>query len=549
VTAAAGAWSRRLSLAEALGFDSRSQHGAGQEHGNGNSFIRSLGLADLVAVGLCSTVGSGIFSIAGLVAHRSAGPAATLAFLGGGLGCLANAAAYMELAGRIPVTGSIFMYAYVALGRGPAVCAAWLLTLEYGVSSAAVAANWGSKLAVLLGARSLQPANTVGISVLGGAVMLFCTCILLCGVSLGKQLTRMSSTFSICLVVSLCCLSVVHFNVVNWQPFVPPEFGVQGVLQGTLPTFFGFLGFDEVCCLGGEAKNPGRNVPLAVLLSLIGVTVLSMLAAGALTGCQHYTAIDINSGFEVAFQRLGLPVASGFVSISELWVLFIVVYSCLLAQPRIFFSMAQDGLLPSVFLRRNKLGELTLSVGITGFVMAVVAACVDFDVLADTISAGTLLVFSLANASVVMLRYEDSRPAASRKLGLFMASSLAAALCVQAWQHCTARWQGLGLVCLGATVLFALVALASMLNLGSLRAVDPRASQPDLFFAVPLVPLFPCLTIAFNFFMVSTLSAKGLAILLGYLAGTCLLTAVWAWYTSRRAPCPDLQVSLTNGHE
>jgi len=170
-------------------------------------------------------------------------------------------------------------------------------------------------------------------------------------------------------------------------------------------------------------------------------------------------------------------------------------------------------------------------------------------VLADTISAGTLLAFSLANASVVMLRYEGSRPAASRKLGLFMASSLVAALCLQAWQNCTARWQGLGLVCAGATVLSALVALASMLSLGSLHTVDPRANQPDLFFAVPLVPLFPCLTIAFNHFMVSTLSAKGLVILVGYLAGTCGLTAIWAWYTSRQTSCPDLQVSLTNGHK
>merc|ERR1712222_238731 len=109
-------------------------------------------------------------------------------------------------------------------------------------------------------------------------------------------------------------------------------------------------------------------------------------------------------------------------------------------------------------------------------------------------------------------------------------------------------WKGLGLVCLGATALFALVALASILGLRSLPTINPRASQPDLFFAVPLVPLFPCLTIVFNFYIVSTLSAKGLAILLGYLAGTCSLTAIWANYASKRAPCPDLQVSLTNGH-
>lgn len=274
--------------------------------GESKELHRHLSLFDLVCVGVGATIGSGIYVLCGLIANKYAGPATFLSWgIAGGAACFSGVC-YAELAGKIPSAGSVYVYAYVSIGELPAVLAAACLTLEYVGSAAAVARSWGDKIVEWLHEESspleryLDPG--FGCNPMAFLVSFCSTMLLLKGVKESKGVTNFFTIFSVFLVLSMALGGLTLMQKKNLIPLIPPQYGLAGVFRGATSSFFGYIGYDEICCIAGEAINPRKNLPRAVILTLFIVSTLYMVAALALTGMQPYLEISTKSGFPSAFR-------------------------------------------------------------------------------------------------------------------------------------------------------------------------------------------------------------------------------------------------------
>ena len=443
---------------------------------------RSLSLVDLLAIGIGGTVGSGIFVTAGLIAHVYAGPSAILCWLLGGMVCTVSGLSYAEMSSRIPSAGSTYAYVFHTMGELPAFVAGGLLTLEYGVSGAAVARSWGDKVVYAIvqgGVDGFGWLNNEHCSIAAGAVQFLSVLLLLFGLSLGTKTIKVITAVKVILVLFMIIAGFTLFNSENLSPLVPPphefqpsgsdkegglkalkSFGINGILMGATQAFFGFVGFDEVCCMAAQTKNAKKIMPKAVVGTIAGVTVLSAGATLALVAMVSYTEISGVSAFSSAFDDRGYGWASTIVTAGEIGTLPVVVLvsdfsprpahrhcraafdmhceshntipltqsnflshcnACFfrqiafLAQPQLLFAMAQDGLLPSIFAKVNKNKTLFWGTAISGMVMITVALFVPFTNLGDMISAGVLLSFNMTNCSLVILRIRELSEGGERK--------------------------------------------------------------------------------------------------------------------------------------
>ncbi|EEY59435.1 Amino Acid-Polyamine-Organocation (APC) Family [Phytophthora infestans T30-4] len=397
-----------------------------QESDNAPEMERTLGLFDLIMIGIGGTVGSGVFATAGLIASSYAGPAATLSWLLAGIGCLLSGLSFMELACLIPSAGSTYAYAYHALGELPALIAGFLLTLEYGVSSAGGARSWSDKLTQWMdsqlgvqGPDWMKPKDST-IDLYAGLLMTGITAIVLCGMQAGKLVVNVVTMTKITVVMFIIVFGLANFSVDKISPFVPDQsvvevhgketvaFGWPGVLLGASASFYGYIGYDEVCCLAGEAKDPARNIPRAVVGTIIGAATLSILATFALVGMQKYTEIDAEESYGNAFTSVGMDWAASFVATGEVLTMPITSFIGFMAQPRVQYAMAKDGLLPAVFSKVDSKGNLFRGTLLCGTVVTLLAIFVPFHVLWNFISLGILVAFNLTNGSLLLVRVSGS---------------------------------------------------------------------------------------------------------------------------------------------
>ena len=269
---------------------------AGLQTQSHNTIKRHLSLFDLVSIGIGSTIGSGIFVLSGVIAHDMSGPSSAISWALSGTAALLCGSCYAELAGKIPAEGSSYAYVYRTMGELPAVIAALCLSYEYMVASAAIARSWGDKLQnwVELNADNsdssvvTEHSSSFWYTLLwnhspggdsGSSITQFNTCaflissgsiaLLLRGVKESKRVTNVLTMVKVGVVLFMVIGGLMLFQPENITPFVPPEFGIRGVMRGATTSFFGYLGFDEVCCLGGEAINPEKNMPRAVMIVLV----------------------------------------------------------------------------------------------------------------------------------------------------------------------------------------------------------------------------------------------------------------------------------------
>jgi len=554
---------------------------------------RRMGLYDLLAVGIGGTVGSGVFVLAGEIANAPdlpAGPSVVLSFAAAGLGCVLSGLSFAELASRIHADGSSYIYAYVNLGEVFAFVAGWYvlfrfldggigkgkansflrlkmgqhvyvcptnsnlspkivrqphiyiytnscLTLEYGLSSSAVARNWGDKLGAWVNHMHPHDASKGSVwhpgsgeatgffrdfNIYAGAIELVCMCIMLRGLNLSKMTVDVVTVAKLLLVVFMTIGGFTVFKPRHLEPFAPS--GFRGIFRGGTRCFFGYLGFDEVCCMGGEAKNPSKNIPLAVMGTISVVTVLYVLAALALVGMQPFADISPSSGFAEAFRYNKLGWAANVVTAGELLTLPLVVLVSLLAQPRLQFAMATDGLLPAVFAHVDRNGNLFRGTLIAGLAGVVVALFLPFRALEDVISAGVLLAFNLTNSSLIVVRrIHPTRPSANRILVLFF-NILALGACFM--------WQNLG-TALPWLPLNVLVTVAAVVPLVLLQVTCPDHPSQDGHFTTPFVPWVPALGAAFNWFLLTQLSWEGLGLVLAYLGASLFLYATYGFRNSK----------------
>ncbi|MEU7514575.1 amino acid permease [Streptomyces sp. NPDC042898] len=381
--------------------------------GEGGSLRRSLSMWQLTMISIGATLGTGIFVVLG-DAVPQAGPAVTLAFVIAGLTALFSALSYAELAGAIPVAGSSYSYAYATMGELVAWVCGWCLVLEYGVSVAAVAVGWGEYVNELLDgtigvtipdALSSAPGEGGIVNLPALIVVLLAMVFLLGGAKESARANTIMVVVKIAALVLFCTIGFMGFKSGNYSDFMP--LGMAGVSAAGASLFFSYIGFDAASTAGEEAKNPQRDLPRAIMLSLIIVTTLYVLVAAVAVGAWNWKDFEGSKASlagimnDVSGQTFwGTLLAAGAViSIAS------VVLTVLYGQTRVLFAMSRDGLVPKVFGKVSpKTGTPRVNTVIVSVFCGVLAAAIPLGELVDATSIGTLFAFALVNIAVVILR-------------------------------------------------------------------------------------------------------------------------------------------------
>ncbi len=390
--------------------------------GPGESGMRkTLGLPSIVAIGVGAIIGAGIFVLTGTAAARYAGPGVMLSFVLGGFVCALVGLCYAELAAMLPVAGSTYSYTYATLGEIFAWMIGWDLVLEYAMGAATVAVGWSGYAVSLLKdiGITIPPALTTHVNLPAAAIVAVLTLLLLAGTKESARLNNIMVAIKLVVVVAFIAVGVFSVAPAHWHPLIPANagefghFGLSGVLRGSSVVFFAYIGFDAVSTAAQEARNPQRDMPAGILGSLGISTVLYIAVAAVLTGIVPYDQLNVPDPIAKAVDVIGLGWFSLMVKIGALTGLTTVILVLLFGQTRIFFTMAEDGLLPGLFAYVNPtLGTPVRSQIMIGVVVAIVAAFVPIDILGEMVSIGTLCAFILVCAAVLYLRRSD--PAASR---------------------------------------------------------------------------------------------------------------------------------------
>ncbi|MBK5296148.1 MAG: amino acid permease [Vicinamibacteria bacterium] len=395
------------------------------EHG-GKALKRTLTAFDLTLLGIGAIIGTGIFVLTGTAAANQAGPGIVLSYLAAGLACAFAALCYAEFASMIPIAGSAYTYAYATLGEIVAWMIGWDLILEYAVGSMTVAVGWsGYFQRILLGFglhlplwMTASPWATDGAVInLPAAIIVLCiTGLLVVGVRESARFNAAMVAIKLVAVVFFIAAGATFVKPENWSPFMP--YGFSGVMAAAAVVFFAYIGFDAVSTTAEEAKNPQRDLPIGIIASLVVCTVLYLAVAAVLTGILPVVEYKANAQFLNAPVGFALAVidqdwAAGLVSAGAVAGITSVLLVMLMSQPRIFFAMSRDRLLPpgaSKVHPRFKTPYVTTI--ITGVVVAVCAALVPIQILGEMTSIGTLFAFMIVCAAVMMLRVQ--RPEAKR---------------------------------------------------------------------------------------------------------------------------------------
>lgn len=411
------------------------------ESGN-KTLKRVLGPWSLVALGVGVIIGAGLFSITGTVAAGYTGPAITLSFAIAAIGCCFAGLCYAEFASMIPVSGSAYTYSYATMGELIAWIIGWDLVLEYTVAATTVSISWSRYLVVFLEGLGVQLPQALTACPWDGGIINVPALLIVVLMSLflirGTEGSSIFNGFIVFLKVAVILTFVVlgwkYIRTENYVPYIPAntgtlgEFGFSGILRGAAIVFFAFLGFDAVSTAAQETKNPKRDMPIGILMSLLVCTVLYMVFAHVMTGVAHYTEFAGQQGIApvaVAIDHMGQPdAATGLIHPDYPWlnraiVLAILFGYCsvimvtLLGQSRVFLSMSRDGLLPPFFSKiHEKYRTPAHSNLLFMVVVGLLAAFVPARVAGEMTSIGTLFAFTLVCAAILIVR--KSMPDAHR---------------------------------------------------------------------------------------------------------------------------------------
>ncbi|MEU0841710.1 amino acid permease [Streptomyces sp. NPDC005962] len=381
--------------------------------GEGGSLRRSMGVWQLTMISIGATLGTGIFVVLG-EAVPDAGPAVIVSFVIAGITALFSALSYAELAGTIPVSGSSYSYAYATLGELIAWVCGWCLILEYGVSVAAVAVGWGQYLNELLDgtlgltipdALAAPPGDGGVFNLPALLVVLLAMAFLLGGAKESARANTIMVAVKIAALILFCAVAFTGIRAGNYTPFMP--LGMAGVSAAGATLFFSYIGFDAASTAGEEAKNPQRDLPRAIMLSLVIVTALYCLVAAVAVGALPWKKF---AGTEAALAGImenvtGQSFWAVVLAAGAVIAIASVVLTVLYGQTRILFAMSRDGLVPPVFSKIHAgTGVPRANTVIVSLFCGVLAAAIPLGQLADATSIGTLFAFALVNIAVIVLR-------------------------------------------------------------------------------------------------------------------------------------------------
>ena len=397
-----------------------------------NELHRTLDARALVLLGIGAIIGTGIFVLTGTAAANHAGPALVVSFLIAGLGCALAGLCYAEFASMIPVSGSAYSYSYATLGEGVAWFIGWNLILEYLFAAGTVAVGWSGYVVSLVeqlgfhlpdaltnapftkGEGHFEVVRTGAIINLP-AVLIVAAITALCyvGIHQSARFNAIVVAIKVTVILLFIAFGVWVIDGANWQPFIPPNagefgrFGWSGVVQAAGIIFFAYIGFDAVSTAAQEAKNPQRDMPIGILASLAVCTVLYVAVAAVLTGMVPYTELNTPAPVALALDRHPeLSWLAGWIKLGAIAGMTSVMLVMMLGQPRIFYAMSRDGLLPPLF-RKVHPTHKTPYVGtlITGTLAALIGGLFPVTILGELVSIGTLLAFTTVCIGVLVLRY------------------------------------------------------------------------------------------------------------------------------------------------
>ncbi|MDM7890978.1 APC family permease [Curtobacterium caseinilyticum] len=398
---------------------------------------RSLGVWHLTMISVGATLGTGILVVLG-TAVPLAGPAVWISFVLAGVAALLSALSYAEMAGAVPTSGSSYSYTYATMGEGIAWVCGWCLVLEYAVSVAAVAVGASEYVdetlrvfGLHLPAAIAAPPGDGGVVNLPAAVLvLLATAVLLPGARESAWANTLMVVVKIALLVFFVVVAFTAFRSGNFAPLAP--MGAAGVTAAASRLFFSYIGFDAASTAGEEAKDPRRDLPRAIIASIVIVTTLYILVAVAAIGARPWTSFssDEASLVRIVVDVTGQPVVALVFSVGAVIAIASVVLTVLYGQTRILLTMARDGMVPKVFgTVSRRTGTPVPNTLIVGIVVAVGAALVPLGELADATSIGTLVAFALVNVSVIVLRRTRPDLERSYRVPLFPVVPVLGTLC------------------------------------------------------------------------------------------------------------------------
>lgn len=377
---------------------------------------RTLSWWHLAGIGIGCMVGVGIFVLPGVEAANHAGPAIILSFFLASLVVTCAALAYAELGAMMPLSGSAYSYCNIIFGRFPGWLMGWTLLLEYVIGATLVAIGWSAYLTHLLEGFGIALPKELTTALLAGdggiinlpamLIVLAVTTVVLTGMQESARLTLALVAVKIGTVLVFLWASVPHIDPANWSPFMP--FGFGGVLTATAVTFIAFGGFDAISTAAEETKNPQRNVPIGLLVSLAVVTLAYMAVAATMTGVVPFKGLDVADPMTVVLAAANHPWISRLIAVAALFGITSVLLGLLLAQPRIVFAMARDGLLPSYLSAIHpRFGTPFRSTLITGLTVAFLAALLPIQIIAELCSLGYLTASMVVCIAISLLRRRD----------------------------------------------------------------------------------------------------------------------------------------------
>lgn len=407
------------------------------EHG-AKALRRSLTALDLTLLGIGAIIGTGIFVLTGTAAANQAGPAITLSYLAAGLACAFAALCYAEFASMIPISGSAYTYAYATLGELVAWMIGWDLILEYAVGSLTVAIGWSGYMQRLLAGFGIElpiwlaaPPPVGVINLPAVIIVLLIMILLIVGVRESARFNAAMVAIKLVAVLFFLAAGVTYVEPANWQPFSP--YGWPGVMAAAAVVFFAYIGFDAVSTTAEEAKNPQRDLPIGIIASLVICTVLYLAVGLVLSGIvpviQFRSVESALPGVPMvtpaeSIQFLNAPVAYALAYINQGWAAGLVsagavagitsvLLVMLMSQPRIFFSMSRDRLLPPGVSRVHpRFGTPYITTIITCVLVSIFAAFTNIQSAGEMTSIGTLFAFVVVCSAVLVLRAK--RPDAKR---------------------------------------------------------------------------------------------------------------------------------------
>jgi len=418
-------------------------------------FKRTLTATNLTTLGIGAIIGAGIFVLTGQAAAQYAGPAIVISFIISGLACGFAGLCYAEFASMIPIAGSAYTYAYATLGEFLAWIIGWDLILEYLFAASTVSVGWGGYVvsflhdfgihiptaftaatgSVLVNIPNIGwqqvttnlvsnlhlqgidintlPHVTAILNLPAMFVIVVLSLLLVIGIRESANFNNVMVITKVSVIILFIAIGIAFIKNGNWHPFIPKNTGVwghygwSGILRGAGVIFFAYIGFDAVSTAAQEAKNPQKHMPIGILGSLGISTVLYILVALVLTGIVSYTVLNVADPVAVGVNAMGNGMfwLRPIVKIAAIAGLSSVILVMLLGQPRIFFSMSKDGLLPSVFSKVHpKFRTPYVSTLVTGSVAMVLAGILPISTLGELVSIGTLLAFVIVCLSILVLR-------------------------------------------------------------------------------------------------------------------------------------------------